>query len=173
MRSPIRLAGFAAIVAAVCVAACADAPTAPTAAAEPPAPAEGVLVYLALSSLAPQPGDRLTVTVRALRGADAEAIGSFTLRLAFDTAALRLSSSEPSREGLVMANVTGGVMTIAGASGDGFHAGALATLTMEVVHAGALPSLALTVEEINATSFRDERARTRVDRTQYRQAMGP
>jgi hypothetical protein len=132
-----------------------------------------MLVYLSLSSPAPRVGDRVTVGVNAVRAAEAEAIGSFTLRVAYDTTALRLAASEMSKEGLVMGNAARGVVTIAGASGDGFRARSLATLTMEVVRAGAFQSLALTVDEINATSFRDERARTTVDQKQYRQSLAP
>jgi hypothetical protein len=164
---------FASLLAVAGLAACAEPPTAPIAPAEPSAPATGVLVYLSLSSLAPQPGDRVTIAVNALRAADAEAIGSFTLRVAYDTTALRLAASGTSGEGMVLANAARGMVTIAGASGEGFRASPLATLTMDVVRAGALPSLALTVDEITATSFRDERARTSVDRRQYRQAIAP
>jgi hypothetical protein len=164
---------FVRLLALASLAACAELPTAPLAPAEPVRPAEGVLLYLSLSSLSARVGDRVTISVNALRAVDAETIGSFTLRVAYDTTALRLVASEMSKEGMVMGNAARGVVTIAGASGDGFRTSALATLTMELVQGGALQSLALTVDEINATSFRDERARTTVDRRRYAQAVAP
>jgi hypothetical protein len=164
---------FARLLALAGLAACAELPTEPAAPDAPTAPVEGVLVYLSLSSLTPQAGDRVTIAVNALRAVDAEAIGSFTLRVAYDTTALRLVATELSKEGLVMGNAARGVVTIAGASGDGFRATPLATLTMDVMRAGALSPLALSVDEMNATSFRDQRASTTVDRRQYARPLTP
>ena len=131
----------------------------------------GVTAYLSLSVLQPRAGDRVTVGLNAVRGGAAEPIGSFTMRVTYDTTGLRFVASDQSAEGMVLANAAHGVVTVAGASGSGFRESDLAALTMVVIDPDALRSLALEVVEMNAASFADQRAGTVVDHQLHRRPL--
>lgn len=132
-------------------------------------PANALSAYMRVSNPRPSAGDRITVTVRALRGQGVGEIGSFTLRLAYDSTSLRLLETGKSQYGMVMANGdTRGEIRAAGASGQGFTDDQLLVATFLVTGARAIPSLKLDVSELNSIKFEDQRAAMRVDQNIYR-----
>jgi hypothetical protein len=140
----------------------------------PVAPAEvapnAVAAYLAVSNETPSAGERVTVSVRARRGSAVGPIGSFTIRLSYDTTRLRYMESARAERGMVMANGTArGVVKGAGASAEGFSDDELLTSTFLVLTGNdALASLALDVQELNSVQFEDQRANMRVERKLFR-----
>ena len=153
----------------VMVAACDD-----ERASLPAAPAEvapnAVAAYLAVSSATPAAGERVAVSVRARRGSAVGPIGSFTVRISYDTTRLRYVESARAARGMVMANgALRGVVKGAGASAEGFTDDELLTSTFLVLAGGdALASLALDVPELNSVEFEDQRAAMRVEKRLFR-----
>ena len=132
-------------------------------------PADALSAFLTLSNTNAGPGDEVTVTVRALRGTAVGAIGSFTLKLDYDSTRLRFIESAPSSHGMVLTNATtAGTMIAAGASAAGFSDDQLVTAKFRVLGHRATQSLQLTVSELNSIAFQDQRAAMRVDRGLYR-----
>lgn len=129
-----------------------------------------ISAYLAVSNQAPTAGERLTVAIRARRGSAVRPIGSFTVRLTYDTTRLQFIESARSAHGMVMANAAvRGVVRAAGASAEGFVDDELLTSTFLVVSGSdALASLALDVAELNSVQFEDQRAAMRIDKRLYR-----
>ena len=140
----------------------------------PAAPADvapdAVSAYLAVSNSTPAAGERVTVAVRARRGSAVGPIGSFTVRLSYDTTRLRYVESARGERGMVLANgAVRGVVKGAGAAAEGFTDDELLASTFLVLAAGnALASLSLDVPELNSVKFEDQRARMRVERKLYR-----
>lgn len=161
----VRHALLATIIAA---GGCAEYSPTPPLPKEPLAPESGATAWIAVPSGTYKAGDRMTVQVNAVRARNVGAIGSFTLKVAYDTTGLRLLSTTGASAGMVVSNAARGTITLAGASGSGFTATTLATLTMEVVNPLAIESLALRVDELNTASFGDQSARTSVERHVYR-----
>lgn len=171
--SPIRVSSSrshrAVLLAALFTAgACAEYSPTPPLPQEPLAPTEGATAWLAVPSGVFHAGDHVAVRVNAARARNVSAIGSFTLKVSYDTAGLRFVGTDASAGGMVLAHSANGTVTLAGASGSGFTAVTLGTLTMEVVNPAAIESLALRVEELNTTTFRDQSTRTGVERRVYR-----
>lgn len=138
----------------------------------PAAPAavapNAISAYVAVSNAAPKAGEQVLVSVRALRGSAVGPIGSFTLRLMYDTTQLQFVESARSARGMVLANgAVRGVVKGAGASAEGFLDDELIAATFLVRTGGAL-SLALDVSELNSVTFEDQRAAMRVERRIYR-----
>jgi hypothetical protein len=127
--------------------------------------------WLTLPATTPAAGQQVAVRLNARRPAGAEALGSFTVRIAFDTAGLRFVASESSRDGMVLAQATNGVLTIAGASSAGFVTEEIAGVTLQVVDPAALQHLTLEIVELTTTSFREQRANTIVDQQAYRRPV--
>lgn len=171
--SSITLAVRHALLATMIVAAgCAEYSPTPPLPREPAAPESGATAWLAVPSGTLKPGDHVTMQLNAARARNVNAIGSFTLKVAYDTTGLRYLSSSGAAGGMVVSNAAKGTVTIAGASGSGFTAVTLGTITMEVVNPLAIESLGLRVEELNTTSFGDQSARTSVERHVYRLPSG-
>jgi len=125
--------------------------------------------YMTVSDPRPAVGQRLTITVRALRGQAVGKIGSFTLKLAYDSTRLRLIDTERSEFGMVMANgTTRGIVRAAGASSQGFTDDRLLTATFLVIGARPTGTLKLDVSELNSVAFEDQRPAMQVDQTVYR-----
>lgn len=151
-------------------AACTDdrkaIPTAPISVAD-----DALSAYVVVSNPNAPVGTDVTVSVRALRGKLVGPIGSFTIRLAYDSLGLRFGRSANSAQGMVMANAaTRGLVIAAGASAEGFKDDELLRATFTVAAAGALKSLALSVTELNSLKFEDQRANMTVMRGIYRAA---
>ena len=125
--------------------------------------------YVTVSNPTPRVGDQVTVAVRALRGSAVGPIGSFTIRLSYDSVGLTFVQADRSANGMVMTNSrVPGVLTAAGASAKGFIDDQLVSATFRVNAPTALTSLTLTVKELNGSGFEDRRADTRVERQLYR-----
>lgn len=130
-----------------------------------------VSAYLTVSSAEPAAGERVTVSIRARRGSAVGPIGSFTVRLAYDTARLTFLESARSEHGMALANGdVRGLVKGAGAAAGGFTDDVLLTSTFLVRSTGmdALASLALEVQELNSISFENQLANTRVERRLFR-----
>lgn len=152
---------------------CAEYSPTPPLRKEPLAPESGATAWISVPSGTFKPGDHVTVQLNAVRARNVGAIGSFTFKVAYDTSGLRLLSTSGASAGMVVSNAAHGTVTLAGASGSGFTATTLATLTMEVVNPLAIESLALRVDELNTASFGDQSARTSVERHVYRLQAAP
>ena len=169
MSATLRLHTLAAL--ALVAAACADntkasnqMPTAPMGVAP-----GSVSAYVAVSNPNPAIGSRVTVSVRARRGTSVGPIGSFTIRLAYDSTKLRFVESARSAQGMVMANgERRGVVLAAGAAAEGFGDDVLLSSTFDVLGSGALKTLELGVTELNSVAFKDQRAYLNVERALYR-----
>jgi hypothetical protein len=127
--------------------------------ASPPTPsATGFAVYLTLSDNSPRPGDRILVTARVDRGKDAPPVGSFLLRVTYDSTHLHVLEPQGSAEGLVVINPINGAIAAAGASATGFTKGELFHFTLDVDDPAALNSLASEVKQLVSLKFADSRS---------------
>jgi hypothetical protein len=165
MRALTRLS-FVAILAAT--AACSDrrdaVPTMPLEISP-----DGLSAYVVVSNPNAPVGTEVTVTVRSLRGRNVGPIGSYTVRLGYDSLGLAFGKAANSSEGMVMANASQrGMVVAAGASADGFKSDELLSATFIVSKSGGLKSLALTVTELNSLKFEDQRANLNVMRGIFR-----
>jgi hypothetical protein len=132
---------------------------------------DAISAYVAVSDANPTPGTDVTVFVRARRGSAVAPIGSFTLRLAYDSTRLRFKDAARSSHGMVLTNpAMAGVLVAAGASADGFTDDELLSATFTVMSAGALAALELNVSELNSVNFEDKNGSTRIERGLYRGA---
>ncbi len=132
---------------------------------------DGFSAYIVVSNPNAPVGTEVTVTVRSLRGRNVGPIGSYTVRVGYDSLGLAFGKAAPSSEGMVMANATQrGTVVAAGASADGFKSDDLLSTTFTVTKSGGLKSLALTVNELNSLKFEDQRANLNVMRGIYRAA---
>lgn len=119
--------------------------------------------YLVLPSGPIVAGSRVTVQFAAPRPAGGERLGSYIVRIAYDSAALRFVRGEGSEGGMVLAQATAGRITLAGASPLGFPAALVGGITLDVNDPSALGTLTLEIVELTTTSFLDPRAATLVD----------
>ena len=166
MRFPSRSV-FALLLATAGV-ACDDSRATRLPAAPEVAPNE-LSAYLAVSQYDPTVGSQFTVTVRTKRGSAVSPVGSFTIKLAFDTTRVRYHEVSRSELGMVMANgAKAGLVVAAGASGSGFTSDELLVATFTALAPDAAKSLQLTVDELNSVGFEDQRGKTRVSRELYR-----
>jgi hypothetical protein len=161
-------------VALVMFAALAGCDTTPVTAPVPVAvmlATDAARAFLTLPATMPSAGQQVAVRLNARRPVGAEALGSFTVRIVFDTAGLHFLGSESSRDGMVAAGVANGVVTVAGASSTGFTSEEIAGVTMQVVDPAALQHLTLEIVELTTTSFREQRASTVADQRTYRRPV--
>lgn len=170
MRALTRLSLFAALAA---VAACDDERRAGV----PTMPIEigpdAMSAYVVVSNPDAPVGSDVRVSVRALRGRNVGPIGSFTIRLGYDSLGLVYVKSDASAHGLVMANGTNrGLLVAAGASAQGFTDDELLSATFTVSAAEGLKSLTLTVAELNSLTFEDQTAMLSVMKGIYRAPAG-
>jgi hypothetical protein len=146
-------------------AACSDRDAASL--AGPVTPEKGQVAFLQVSSKTPNPGERIEVSINALRAANESKIGSYTFRVSFDTTALRFVEAGKETDGMVMANRVSNAILVAGASGSGFTASHLATLRFDVVDPRAIETLSLAVVDLTATDFASQARTTVVDSRFY------
>ena len=166
MRFPSR--SVFALLLATAVVGCDDGRATRLPAAPEVAPNE-LSAYLAVSQSDPTVGSQFTVTVRTKRGSAVSPVGSFTIKLAFDTTRVRYHEVARSELGMVMANgAKAGLVVAAGASGNGFTNDELLVATFTALAPDAAKSLQLTVDELNSVGFEDQRGKTRVSRELYR-----
>ena len=132
---------------------------------------DAVSAYLAVSNANPAVGSEVTVFVRARRGSAVGPIGSFTIRLAYDSTRLQFKDAARSEHGMVMANgANAGLLVAAGASATGFTTDDLVAATFVARATSALTPLELTVTELNSVTFTDQKSSVRVARGLYRDA---
>ena len=168
MRTLARLSLLAVIAA---TAACDDerrdsTPTVPLTIAP-----DAMSAYVVVSNPKAPVGSQVEVGIRSLRGRNVGPIGSFTIRLSYDSTGLTFVKSAPSTRGMVMANgAQRGTMVAAGASAEGFADDELVNATFTVTSAEGLRSLVLAVSEINSLKFEDQTAKLQVMKGVYRPA---
>lgn len=168
MRFPSPRRFAFALLFATSVVACDDDRATRLAVAPEVAPNE-LSAYLAVSQSDPTVGSQFTVTVRTKRGSAVAPVGSFTIKLAFDTTRVRYHDVGRSELGMVMANgAKPGVLLAAGASGNGFTSDELLVATFTALAPDAAKSLQLTVDELNSVGFEDQRGKMRVSRDLFR-----
>ena len=166
MRSLSR--SVLAVALAAGVVACDDNRVSQSLAAPAVAPNE-LSAYLTVSQSDPTVGSQFQVTVRTKRGSAVAPVGSYTLRLAFDSTRLRYESFGRSELGMVMANgAKAGVLVAAGAAASGFTNDELLVATFTALSVGAAQSLELSVSELNSVGFEDQRGRMRISRELYK-----
>jgi hypothetical protein len=124
----------------------------------PKPPESGFAVYLTLSNDSPRIGDRVTVTARAVAGAQAPVLGSFLVRVTYDSAQLHVLEPSGSREGMVVINPANGNVAAAGASSTGFRNGELFRFTLDVKDPIALRTLSIDARELVSLKFGDQRS---------------
>lgn len=118
---------------------------------------DAMSAYVVVSNPDAPVGTEVQVSVRALRGKNVGPIGSFTIRLGYDSVGLSYVKSATSAHGLVMANGgSRGLLVAAGASAEGFTDDELLNATFTVSAAGGTKSLVLTVNELNSLTFEDQ-----------------
>ena len=118
---------------------------------------DAMSAYVVVSNPDAPVGTEVQVSVRALRGKNVGPIGSFTIRLGYDSLGLAFVKSATSPHGLVMANgATRGLVVAAGASAEGFKDDELLNATFAVSAPGGLKSFILTVNELNSLKFEDQ-----------------
>src|SRR5439155_21631931 len=127
-------------------------------------PASGVAVYLTVSNVSPQIGDRVVVTARAVRGPDAAGIGSFLLTATYDSTRLHVVDAQGPTDALVVVNPINGAIAAAGVSATGFASGELFHFTLDVKEPIALRTLAADVKELVSIKFADSRPSMSLER---------
>ena len=134
---------------------------------------DAMSAYVVVSNPDAPAGTEVQVSVRALRGRNVGPIGSFTIRLAYDSLGLSYVKSATSTHGMVMANgANHGLLVAAGASAGGFKDDELLSATFRVSATAGLKSLALTVNELNSLTFEDQTKLMSVMKGIYRAPAG-
>ena len=137
----------------------------------PDVASNAVAAYVAVSDANPMVGSQVSLWVRARRGSLMGPIGSFTVRLAYDSTRLRFQDAARSAEGMVLANgAAPGLLVAAGASAQGFQSDELLAARFDVIGAHALDGLQLSVTELNSVTFENQKASARVERGLFRDA---
>ena len=127
----------------------------PSTPATPPIPDRSA--YLSVSDLAPRPGD--TITVRGtLKVSGDLSLGSFRVRLGYDTTKLRYGHEVASSDIMRVVNPMPGDVVVVGATPGGSVDGHLFTLRLVVDDPNGVSSLVLRIDELNDTAFRDQKA---------------
>ena len=130
---------------------------------------DALSAYVVVSNPNAPVGTEVQVSVRALRGKNVGPIGSFTIRLGYDSLGLAFLRSAEGTQGMVMANgAPRGLLIAAGASAEGFKNDELLNATFRVSGADGLKSLTLTVNELNSLKFEDQTSLISVMRGIYR-----
>lgn len=123
--------------------------------ATPPIPERSA--YLSVSDLAPERGDTIVVS-GTLRVSDDLSLGSFRVRLGYDSTKLDFVSEIATPELMRAVNPLPGDIVVVGASASGSANGRLFTLRLLVDDPSGINSLVLRIDELNDASFRDQKA---------------
>ena len=123
--------------------------------ATPPATAAPRSAYISVSDLTPEKGQSVTVA-GTLVVDDSTSLGSFKVRLAFDSSRLRFIESVETPGMLRVVNPKGGEIIVVGATAGSSEDGRLFTLRFTVIDPSGLNSLALQIDELNDGSFSDQ-----------------
>src|SRR4051812_7246333 len=123
--------------------------------AKPPLPERAA--YLSVSDLSPEAGDTIVVT-GTLRVGDDLSLGSYRVRLGFDSTKLRFVEEIPNAEMMRAVNPRAGDVIVVGATANGSTDGRLFAFRLRVNDPAGLNSLVLRIDELNDTAFRDQKA---------------
>ena len=123
--------------------------TSPDTNVTPQTPALSVLVDAML------PGRAATVRGVFHRSAGMSAIGSFGLRVSYDTTRLTFDHDATTGQGMRLMNARDGVLTIAGAGTEGFGGDTLFAATFHVTGSAAAESISVDIVEIHGVNFQD------------------
>jgi hypothetical protein len=118
----------------------------------PPAPLEPSIARLTTDRSA----QRLVVTAALSAEADPARVGGYTLRLAYDTTALRFIDEESQGSGIAAVYDAGGEIRVAAASLSGFADGVLLRATFQLRKA-APGGMMLVIDELNGMDLSDRR----------------
>lgn len=116
--------------------------------------------YLTVSELAPARGAVVVVT-GTLRVGDSLSLGSFRVRLGYDSTKLRFLEEIPSADMMRVVNPQPGNLIVVGATSDPSAGGRLFAFRLEVIDPAGIASLVLRIDELNDTAFNDQRATVR------------
>jgi hypothetical protein len=125
-----------------------------TVASPPPAPDPAV--FLSVSDIAPDSGG--TIVVAASMGVDGSlSLGSFRVRLVFDSSRLSFLDEVTTPGMLRVVNPRPGDIIVVGAGSGTATQGRLFTLRLRVIDPAGMSSLALRIDELNDAAFADQR----------------
>lgn len=111
---------------------------------------------LVFSSLGAKRGDEVSARIEVQTAPDVKTIGSYTARIAFDTAGLELVREEPAiGDAVQVVNPLAGEVRAAGISEAGFSEGRLLTLRFRARRDGAIEGATLTLTEVHAIDRAD------------------
>jgi hypothetical protein len=116
--------------------------------------------YLSVSELSPSPGAAIVVT-GTLKVDDSLSLGSFRVRLGFDSTKLRFIEEIPGSDMLRVVNPRPGDVIVVGASSGQSTTGKLFAFRLQVVDPAGINSLVLRIDELNDMAFRDQRPTVR------------
>lgn len=123
-----------------------------SASAVPPKGQPQRVAYLSVSDLAPEPG--ATVLIAGTLGVgDSISLGSYRVRLAYDTTRLTYVGEVTLPGMFRVVNPTRGEVIVVGASSESSSDGRLFTLRFRVDDAAGLQSLGLRIDELNDGQF--------------------
>lgn len=150
-----------------------DRLAAPDSTAAQPTTPPARAAYLSVSDLSPERGDTVVVAGRVTLD-ETLSLGSFRVRLAFDTSRLNYAGEIATPGMLRVVNSRGADIIIAGATTDASADGRLFTLRFRVRDRAGLNSLALEIDELNDESFADQsRSVTRASRLMHDSTLAP
>ena len=112
--------------------------------------------YLSISDLSPKPGSTVLVAGSLSIGGDLT-VGSYRVRLGYDSARLHFVEEVPSPGTMRVVNPRPGDVIVAGAAGGGAADGRLFTLRLRVDDPSAINSLVLRIDELTDTDFTDQK----------------
>ena len=144
----------------VAVTACTDKNGASVTA--PVAAPNASVAYLTLSNSQPAKGSVITVTVHAIVGEGAEALGSFTARLQLG-AGLEYVEETPVTDGMHALRVSADTIIVAGASSSGYSDSRLFAVKARVLDPALLSSVALSFSEANSVHFANQSRSLKID----------
>jgi hypothetical protein len=125
-----------------------NAPTTPT------APTRSA--YLSVSSLSPEAGDDVVIAATLTVDSDLS-LGSFRVRLGYDSMMLHFVEEIPGADMMRVVNPQAGEVTVVGASSASSNDGRLFALRFRVDHPAGLNSLVLKLDELNDAAFLDQK----------------
>lgn len=113
--------------------------------------------YLSVSDMSPEAGADIIVT-GTLKVNDKLTLGSFRVRLGFDSTKLHFLEEIPSPDMMRVVNPRPGDVIVVGASSTPSADGKLFAFRLRVDDPAGINSLVLRIDELNDTAFRDQRA---------------
>ena len=116
--------------------------------------------YLSVSEASPAPGAAVVVAA-TLRVSDSLSLGSFRVRLGYDSTKLRFIEEVPVGEMMRVVNPLEGDVVVVGATSSPSRDGRLFTFRLRVVDPAGINSLVLRIDELNDIAFNDQRATVR------------